>query len=169
MSLTKHAPAMGTVARGNHRAAQNDEREPGDLSPADWLEIDRHFGIARNDHPVAEVRTALPAQCFLPPLPWSVREARRAAERARLAAPVAFTASYSPRLDAREQPAIRSMTITDYGLGVRRVKCGDTITCEQLVDGQWQVFHRTDEWDDLAYTDTDARCRAAVDQRMQVA
>lgn len=29
MSLTKHSPALGRVAGGNHRAAQNDEPEPG--------------------------------------------------------------------------------------------------------------------------------------------
>lgn len=55
----KRIPAepVRQIARGNHLAAQNDEREPGalrlvpgtgDLTPADLAEIDAAFGIGQN-------------------------------------------------------------------------------------------------------------------------
>lgn len=45
---------LGRVASGNHLAAQNDEREPGDLSEADLAAIDREFGIDKDSGVIAQ-------------------------------------------------------------------------------------------------------------------
>jgi hypothetical protein len=50
VSLTKHSPALGRVAGGNHCTADNDEPEPhqfGDLTERDLEEIDAQYHIKK--------------------------------------------------------------------------------------------------------------------------
>ena len=42
------------IARGNHRVAQNDEPEPGDLDEAALAEIDRQYGIRQAADPLRQ-------------------------------------------------------------------------------------------------------------------
>lgn len=48
-----------------------------------------------------------------------------------------------------------------YGPNVRRVRTTDAdLLCQELIDGKWVTFHRTNEIsNDYAYTETSEQCR----------
>jgi hypothetical protein len=48
--MTAHGIPAATAVRdkGNHLAASNDEPEPGDLSEADLIEIDRQYAVRKD-------------------------------------------------------------------------------------------------------------------------
>lgn len=47
-----------------------------------------------------------------------------------------------------------------WGANVRRIKEGNTLKCQELVDGQWVTFRTTDEMaNNFAYTDSSGWCR----------
>jgi hypothetical protein len=62
MSLTPHSYALGAVAGGNHRSAQNDEREPDDFTSAEKIRASDVLAVElqrRDPHLIAEQRRTM--------------------------------------------------------------------------------------------------------------